>query len=379
MATDPVPTLIGAVRRRLWWGQVVAGVRLAAWGSAALLLLAVAVHLLARTVSVTAVVAALALLWALLLARAAWRRPEAPACALWADRHLDGASAFTTWLEMAPGRPAAAQAPPQARAQALHWLDQWARARVPQALHMLTHGHESPRLARPLLSMAVCAALAILVLTLPGPALTVAQPLAASAPAGLDNPPPSAGDPAMAADPLGEIASALRAAAPEPDSSRAGNGRTAATGAAKGDDATGPAPDPAGAQGARTAADAAAPAGRSADAASAAGATQAAGTGAGRNAGDSRDERAGASQVPRSSIAVQRSELMTRNPSSQRQADMDQLATYDDEPSTPGMARVPAHPAVAAATPPPATESTRLTPSEANYVQAWMKASGGQR
>ena len=58
MATSPVQNLLGAVRRRLWRGQFVAGVRLALWGSAGLMLLAVAVHLAVRPVPAGAVLAA---------------------------------------------------------------------------------------------------------------------------------------------------------------------------------------------------------------------------------------------------------------------------------------------------------------------------------
>ena len=61
------------------------------------------------------------------------------------------------------------------------------------------------------------------------------------------------------------------------------------------------------------------------------------------------------------------------------QADMTQLATYDDELTLPGAATMRSGSEVAAATPPPATESTRLTPTEASYVQAWMKASARRR
>ncbi len=55
MANSIVQTLQIAVRRRLWRGQFVAAARLALWGSAGLMLLAVAVHLAARAVRVDTV------------------------------------------------------------------------------------------------------------------------------------------------------------------------------------------------------------------------------------------------------------------------------------------------------------------------------------
>jgi len=117
------------------------------------------------------------------------------------------------------------------------------------------------------------------------------------------------------------------------------------------------------------------------DAATTAGAGQASGTGSGRDAGDSRDERAdaGISRVPRGTIQVQRRESSERRPSPERQADMDQLATFDEDLSMHRTAPVREDPAPAAATPPPATDATLLTPTRAAYVQAWMKASRQRR
>jgi hypothetical protein len=58
---------------------------------------------------------------------------------------------------------------------------------------------------------------------------------------------------------------------------------------------------------------------------------------------------------------------------------MDQLATFDEDLSMHRGTTVRVDLAPAAATPPPAAESTRLTPTKAAYVQAWMKASGQRR
>ena len=111
------------------------------------------------------------------------------------------------------------------------------------------------------------------------------------------------------------------------------------------------------------------------------GTTQASGTGAGRDAGDSRDDRAdvGVSRALRGTIPVQGSESRALRASTERRADMGQAATYDEELPMQGAATKRVGPVVAAATPPLATEATRLTPTETTYVQAWMKASGRQR
>ena len=161
MATSDVQELLSRVRNRLWYTQFAGAVRHAMWASAALIMLAVAVHLSARHVPVAAVLLALSVLWVALLLRAGWQRPDASACALWADRHLGGTSAFTTLLELNSGKQRHASAP------ALRWLESWAMAKVPDSLGHLAQRRESMRLSRPLLVMLVCAALATIVLALP--------------------------------------------------------------------------------------------------------------------------------------------------------------------------------------------------------------------
>ena len=126
------------------------------------MLLAVAVHLAARAVRVDTVVLAIVALWTTAMAWAAVRRPSDSACALWADRNLGGASAFSTLLEMREGKQPAPETP------ALQWLEHWAATRVPHSLQLLGGRHDAARLSRPLLSVLVCAGLATIVLALPG-------------------------------------------------------------------------------------------------------------------------------------------------------------------------------------------------------------------
>jgi hypothetical protein len=110
-------------------------------------------------------------------------------------------------------------------------------------------------------------------------------------------------------------------------------------------------------------------------------ATRTSGAGSGREAGDSPDDRTDArtSRVPQSKMPIERRESSTPHPPPERQADMDRLATFDEDLSTSRGATEREEPAAAAATPPPAMAATRLTPTKAAYVQAWIKASGQRR
>jgi hypothetical protein len=117
------------------------------------------------------------------------------------------------------------------------------------------------------------------------------------------------------------------------------------------------------------------------DAAAKAGASRTSGGDSGHQAGDSRDERGelGVSPALRGTKNVQRSGIEARHPATERQADMDRLASYDDGIAMRGAAAMRGDAPVAAATPPPVTEAARLSRTETSYVQAWMKASGQHR
>ena len=376
MADSTVQSLQFAVRRRLWRGQFVAAARLALWGSAGLLLLAVVVHLAARQVRVDAVILAIVTLWTSTMAWAGLRRPADSACALWADRHLGGESAFSTLLEMREGK----QAVPNA--QAMRWLEDWAAARVPHGVLLLAGRHESARLSRPLLSVLVCAALATIVLTLPDAAPPARQELAAPSPSGVAARPTPDAEPPASRELVNALADALRSADSHRASERREDSRAPAAGPGKSD---------VGAESRMTQARAAPPGGRTtlggplagttSDAAPTAGARQTSGAGSGRDAGDRRDDRAdaGVSRVPRGTIQVQSRESSERRTSPERQADMNQLATFDEDPATHRTATQREDYAPAAATPPPAMDATPLTPTMAAYVQAWMKANRQRR
>ena len=302
------------------------------------------------------------------------RRPADSVCALWADRHLGGASAFATLLEV---RRSTSQVPNE---QAWRWLEGWAAARVPHGLRLLAEQRDSPRLSRPLTSMLLCTALATLVLTLPDLTPSSRHELAASlAPGVADRTTPDTRPP-MATELVSELADALRSAASRRSADGRDAGRARAGGPGESSDGNGsrmaqPEAEPP--QGVRVIARESLP-GAPVEAAPAPGAAPGSGAGSGRDAGDSRDDRAaaGVSLVLRGTLQQQGRESSAERMSPERQADMDQPATFDDDLSTQRAAMVRADSAPAAATPPPATEFTRLTPTEATYVQAWMKSSG---
>jgi len=375
MANSIISSLQIAVRRRLWREQFVAAARLALWGSAGLMLLAAVVHLAARPVHVDTVLSALATLWASAMAWAGSRRPSESACALWADRHLGGASAFSTLLEMREGKT-------MPNAAAMRWLEHWAEARVPDGLRLLGGIHVSARLSRPLLSMLVCTSLATLVLMLSDTAPVAPPKVAAPSSSSVVDHPALDDEPPVSKAIVNELASALRSAESHRASEGRDDGRAPAAGSGRND---------VGSEFRMAQPQAAPPSegttrggplpGITGDAAPTAGAKQASGAGSGRDAGDSRDERAdaGVSRVPQSTMQAQRRESSGRRPAPERQADPDQLATFDEEPPMHRMTTAREVPDPAAATPPPATDAAPLTPTKAAYVYAWMKASRQRR
>ncbi len=374
---DPVvQNLFDATRRHLRREQGRVAIRRAAWLSAASMLLAGVVHLTVLSVPVGAVLFVVGLVWISMLAWVAWRRPSDSACALWIDRHLGGASAFTTLLD-----PSSRSKSP-AHTQAVRWLEQWAAAKVPGFLRSLGAQRPSVRVSGSLLSMAVCAALALFLLTLPDAVpLSRRQASAASTATAGDNATPPAEAP-VTARLASEISSALRSTETPSEPEHKGAGDASPAGATRpDDDSASPTPSSA----TPLPSDASTPRDSrsiaSVDASVAAGQSRSADVVSGRDAGDSPDTRAdvGVSRPPTGTIPGPRFGSRERLAAADRRADMDQPADFDDRVSTPGSARPVAAVAVAAATSPPAAQTARLSPTETSYVQAWMKATGRSR
>ena len=145
MSVTAIHDLLGATRRHLWRLHLGMAIRRGLWGSAAAGLAAAAWHLAQGPAAAMAWAGMAATWWAGWLAWGLVRRPTDLDCALWVDRHLGGASALSTWLDL--GIPAAAPraGPPPALnegpegprpqavidARAANWLKDWLQARVP--------------------------------------------------------------------------------------------------------------------------------------------------------------------------------------------------------------------------------------------------------
>ncbi len=372
------------MRRHLWAGRLGAAFRQALRGVSALLLLMVLVHLVWQSVPAGAALGAVMLPFALGLAWAAARPPGRTECALWADRRLGGASAFTTLLDAREGRL------PAADARAVAWLERWAGARLPSALQRLAAERRPLRLARPAAVAAVCAALATVVLNLPGRegAPAVPRDRAASAAAAVKA--TASGASAEPQQLVSEVVQALRA-----PGRRDGARRQERPGEAEGDPVSGaPAQAsaaagrpseaaagvrPAAIGGPRTAAGGMArietspPAGTSSNPVAAA-----TGGSTGREAGSSRDARtsAGVSPTARGTMPARRVELEGARPGSgvaSPRGDAQGDAQYDGAVAADRGRAAPAI-AAAAATPPAAAPAMALTPAQTRYVQAWTHA-----
>jgi hypothetical protein len=376
MHSVPVQQLLRAVRRHVWAQRAAGAVRRAVGVSCLSLVLALGLHVLGPGLPSVVPLAALVLPLLAALGWAAWQAPGEAACAMWADRHLGGASAFTTL------RDCAAQAPPPEQQAAHRWLQRWAVAQVPEASLRLAQQPSPWRgLRRPVLSLGVLAALAVPVWLLapaspPGPEAGVAARAT-----GLPLPPEAAAltvPPAPAAEPAAALAQALRTAAPRETAAGAGTspaaasaaGEAASAGAARGADDDPAVPQADASPAARDASAAAAPDAREPAALARAGSP---GSGSGREAGASPDRRAdpGVSPVQAGASAVPRSAPMERPSSPERLADMDRPAAYDPDVPVPAAGRA-AVPTPAAATPPPATDRARLTAAQAAYMRAWQ-------
>lgn len=376
MSDSTVQTLVNAARLHLWREAFRVAVRRAGWIGAALTSLAVLVHLALLPVPVAALVVAVVLPWIAVLAWTASRRPSDADAALWIDRHLGGASAFTTLLDARSG----SQAAPNA--QALRWLELWTAAKVPDVLRSLGARRPSTQVSGALLTMAVCSALALLVLTLPDAVPSSRRQAGAAAASGANDKAPLTPEAPVAAQLASEISSALRSTDAESEPERKSGGGAPAAGPTSPEDGGGsPVTPPASALPDDRSVARDSGSGPTVDAATTAGSNRSAAAVSGREAGDSADTRAdgGVSKVPRGTIPAQRSASTVRLAATDRQADMEQAASFDETVSVPGGTPPRAAPVAAAATPPPAAETARLSPTETSYVQAWMKAIGRSR
>jgi hypothetical protein len=346
MLTELRP-LLDAVRRRLLHARVARVLAVVGWSAAAWLgLCAVGQLTGAPAVHFAAVwglgaIAGAGLLWLL------WRRPLTADAALWADRHLGLASGCTTWLDL--------QRQP-ATASATH-LEAWLRRELPPARERLARQPAPAMPARPLAAALITAALCWVLTGLPTVQAPAAAPALADAPppvASVDRaaaPPPSA---AATADLAQRVARALEpapaapteAAAPGVDPPSAGRhlrpveGRASAAGAVALDTDR---PTP-----------------------------QARGAGAGgSDVGAQADDQARSSAAPAALAPLSNRRNVGQDEPSADAVDPGRAGRYADARADAGVARRAAA-AAAPATPPPAEPGTPMSPTESNYVRAWL-------
>jgi hypothetical protein len=347
MQSAAVQSLLDGVRRWLWREQVAGTARLALHASAALMLLAAAAHIVAIPLAIRGLLTTVAVLWVVAMLWAGTRRPRLQTAALWADRHLAGESAYSTLVEARTASP---------NTPALQWLEQWAVATVPRSQRLLASLRAPARLFRPMVAAVICTALAAIVLTRPDTRTQTDKGTTSSAAPQATARSDAAAAPVARPASTDELAAALRRAQPRSDTDngsmravpaprdRLGEGRTALTAA-----------------------------------------NNSAGAAGGRKAGDSRDDRAdrGTSKASQEPMSLQRRPLAARTSTRDRRADMDTLATFEDERTALGAPPEFFHDRAIgsprAAAPPPAAHTRDLTPAQAAYVQAWLAIDRGRQ
>jgi hypothetical protein len=316
----------------------------------------------------------------------ALRRPGEAESALFADRHLGGESAYSTWLE------ARADAGLVHDTPALRRLAQWTAAAVPRSRSELEALHLPLRLARPLAAAAICTVVAALVTALPAahhgaelePSRQAREPSQTAEPLPLD-------DDALARELAAELSTTRSSqdglGDPARGSMQATRDGEAATSAAAGGEshevqAQVPSDDARPTTGSEASVAVAgvelsAAASRTTD--ETGDATTARTPGSGREAGTTRDASAGTavSRALQGALAVQRREVIGPVEDSARQADMEQAGLYDGDASASGAAAAPS--AAAAARPPTARRAVALTPAEAAFAAAWAETARAAR
>ena len=371
MCDAVVDSLLAAVRRRLWHRQLVEFARRATWASVALMLLAIALIYFAELAQrVEVVLIALGVIWAAALGWVLLRRPSTGACALWVDRHLGGTSAYSTLLEIRY------RGVPEQSVDAAHSLARWLAASAPDARRRLNAQGNPAYLVRPVLLMIMSAVLLTAVLTLPGVAPAPSfDPAARPESAGSNMAVPQA--PQLDS---GGLANELEAALKKGRSRSAAVGAASAGSAYPGDSRENE-PMNAGADGAQAQNAAGSSenvtqgSARSSIPEARAGTGFAAlGTSSGHDAGEARDDGGDSfSRRPSGAISVKQRDVAARTAATARQADMTQPAAFEDDgPVRAATGNVP--PLIGLPASPPAAENTMpLTPTQAAYVQAWLK------
>jgi hypothetical protein len=103
MRSQAAERVLDAVRRRLQTQRNADAMRRAAWLTFVVAAIAITLHAFVRPVAFVEVAVAVAAVWSLALVGTRIGAIGPRACAAWADRHLDGACAYETYIERRDG------------------------------------------------------------------------------------------------------------------------------------------------------------------------------------------------------------------------------------------------------------------------------------
>jgi hypothetical protein len=350
MRSPDADRVLDQVRRRLQAQRNADAVRRAAWLTFIVAAIAVTLHAFVRPVAFVEISVAVAAVWSLAIVGARLRAVDRRDCAAWADRQLDGACAYETYLERRDG-------PALPRGVELQFTD---------SLERLASGADDRLRAiavdasfrRPLALAAVGLLASIVLLQVPmqwrtsGREAGAPEDSAASAAASR-----ATANTGLGVDTAPTLAQA-RTGEPNP---------LAATAATRGSDAAG---DDPGARVDEVAAD------RDRGNAAGGATTKRSGTG-GREAGDTADtaENPSLSEAWKGTMAAQFRELPAA-PEAATRADPTLAATYSQDDTGRTTAAAPDMAPPAAAVPPPARHASSTGPAERAYVRAYLSLQG---
>lgn len=348
MRSQAADRVLDDVRRRLRTQRNADAVRKAAWLTCVAAAIAVMLHAFVRPVALVEVAVAIATVWSF-AAVGAWLRSIDPRdCAAWADRHLDGACAYETYLERRDG----AALPPGVERQFADSLEQLARGAEDRLRALPVDAHLRKSLALAVVGLL----LTVVLLQVPVQMRTVGRAGGdASASAAASR---STSDPSLGVEATPKREPANRGVPPSPsatDTATRGRGTAGDEPGARLEEVT---------------------ANRDRGSATGGATMKRPGTG-GREAGETADstENPSLSEAWKGAMAAQFRELAAP-PEAATRADPTLAATYspDDTGRTTAAEADTAQPA--AAVPPPARHASTPGPAERAYVLAYLSMQG---
>jgi hypothetical protein len=350
MRSPAADRVLDQVRRRLQAQRNAGAVRRAAWLTFVVAAIAVTLHAFVRPVALVEVAVAVGAVWSLAIVGARLRDIDRRDCAAWADRHLDGACAYETYLERRDG-PALPHGVELQFADSLERLARGADERL-RAIAV------DANFRKPLALAAVGLVLTVVLMQVPMQMRTGGR---------------EAGAPV---EPAARAAAARSTANPDlgvdsastPAPAKAGESNESAPNAAtRGSGAAG---DDPGARVDAVAAD------RDRGSATGGATTKRPGTG-GRDAGDTADTAANPSlsEAWKGAMAAQFHELAAP-PEAATRADSTLAATYSQDDTGQATAAAADTAPPAAAVPPPARHASSTGPAERAYIRAYLSLQG---